>query len=227
MNIAPKQVVREREIRYKIVKVEPELEEKKIDMKIAAVDRNGEGVLGNLTVTVRRGTGLILVNINDVLAGYDTQYSARVAAQTASDHTLKSIDNLDIIYGIKTNAPLVSGMSAGAAMSIATVAALEDRELKEGVIMTGTIGKFGDVGPVGGVFEKAQAAKENGMLLFLVPLSQATGITYKQERECKERAGFSFCTINYEPIIVDIGKEVGIQLVEVENIEDATKYILK
>ena len=227
INIAPEKIVREKEIRYKTVKVEPELEEKKIEMNVVAVDSNGEGVIGDLTVTVRKGTGLILVSINDVLAGYDTQYSARLAAQAASDYTMKSIDNLDIIYSIKTDAPLVSGMSAGAAMSMATVAALEDRSLKEGVIMTGTIDQYGYIGAVGGVYEKAQAVKENGLLLFLVPLGQATGITYQQERECSQRGGFSFCRINYKPITVDISKEVGITMVEVENIEEAAKYILK
>lgn len=227
MDIAPKQIVREKEIRYKTVKVEPKLEEKKVDMGVAAIDRAGQGVIGDLTVTVRKGTGLILVSINDVLAGYDTQYSARVAAQAASDYTMKSIENLDIIYSIKTDAPLVSGMSAGAAMSMATVAALEDRNLKEGVIMTGTIDEYGYIGAVGGVYEKALAAKENGLELFLVPLNQATGITYEKNEECRTRAGFNFCRINYEPIVVDISKEVGIYMVEVENIEEAAKYILK
>lgn len=231
MKIAPKQIVREKEIQYKVInrtiKVEPDLQEKNIQMNVAAVDKDGKGVLGNLTVTVRKGTGLILVNINDVLAGYDTQYSARLAAQAASDYTMNAIDKLDIIYTIQTNSPLISGMSAGAAMSMATVAALEDKTLKEGVIMTGTIDENGNIGPIGGVYEKAQAAKENGLLLFLVPLNQATGTTYKQNRDCSARGGFTFCKVSYEPIYVDISKEVGIQLLEVGTIEEAAKYILK
>lgn len=229
MQIAPEKIVTEKEIRYvnRTIKVEPKLEEKKVDMRVVAVSRNGEGLLGNLSVTVRKGTGLILVSINDVLAGFDTQYSARVAAQAASDYTMKSIENLDIIYHIKTSAPLVSGMSAGGAMAIGTVAALEDRSLKEGVIMTGTIDEFGNIGAVGGVFEKAQVAKEKGMMLFLVPPGQATGITYKQIKDCDQRGSFSFCKISYEPVFVDISEQVGIQLLEVENIEEAVKFILK
>ncbi len=229
IQLAPKQIVKEKEIMYinRTIKVEPKLEEKKVDMNLAAVDSQGKGVIGNLTVTVRKGSGLILVNINDVLAGYDTQYSARVAAQAASDYTMKAIDKLDIIYSIKANSPLVSGMSAGGAMTLGTVAALEDKGLKEGVIMTGTINEDGEIGPIGGVYEKAKAAKEKGLLLFLVPLNQATGITYKQNRDCNTNGGFTFCRVNYEPITVDISKEVGIPIIEVGNIEDAAKYILK
>src|SRR3990167_5870925 len=49
------------------------LGDKETKINIVAVDDNGNGVSGLLTTQVRGGTGLVLVNINDVLANYNTQ----------------------------------------------------------------------------------------------------------------------------------------------------------
>ena len=82
---------------------------------LAAVDSNNKGVIAHLNTEVRNGSGLILVNINDILADYLTQYSARVAAQVAANYSKISIDGLDVIYNIKANATVIGGPSAGAA----------------------------------------------------------------------------------------------------------------
>src|SRR3990167_2692682 len=68
------------------------------EMPIVGVDDKGNGVLGILTVEVKPGSGLVLVNINNVLADYYNQLSARNAAIVAANFTHKNLANLDVIY---------------------------------------------------------------------------------------------------------------------------------
>ena len=65
-----------------------------------------------------------------------------------------------------------AGPSAGAALTIATIAALKHDSIRSDVVITGTINADGTIGQIGGVLEKAQAAKDIGAKLFLVPVGQ-------------------------------------------------------
>ena len=65
----------------------------------------------------------------------------------------------------------VGGPSAGLAYALAIADMLSERDYAAGRVIatTGTIEADGDVGPVGGVEQKAQAAEKAGAELFLVP----------------------------------------------------------
>jgi predicted S18 family serine protease len=67
---------------------------------------------------------------------------------------------------------LIGGPSAGAATTVATIAALQSTQVKHDVAITGTIEEDGYVGQVSSVFDKAIAADKNGMALLLVPRGQ-------------------------------------------------------
>jgi uncharacterized protein len=226
--MAPARVVKQ--IEYQTINVtrtvttEVPTSQTEISMRIPAVDRAGNGVLGNLSIITRQGEGLILVSINDVLADYDTQLSARTAAHVAADLSKTKIDNMDIIYMISAESPLVSGTSAGAAMAVATAAALEGRHLKGNVIITGTVNPDGSIGQVGGILAKAEAAKEHGLTDFLVPLGQSSGTSYQEQRNCYNRLGVRYCTVEYVPESVQVSEKVGIRVVEVSSVEDAARY---
>jgi predicted S18 family serine protease len=79
---------------------------------------------------------------------------------------------------------------------------------------------------VGGVIEKAIASRDSGAVKFLVPLTQATEITYKTRQYCEKIGWADFCTTETYPVKVDIEKDVGIDVVEVMTIQDAMKYML-
>ncbi len=211
-----------------IVVNENNIKEKQIESNIVAIDNEGNGVTAKLVTEVRPGQGLVLVNINKVLADLSTQYSARIAAQAASNYTKISLDNVDISYSIISNASVVGGPSAGSMMAISTVAALENKTLNGSVFMTGTIKEDGSIGEVGGILEKAQAAKEEKGTLFLVPkgLGEYT-VKYKEERSCSDYNGMQFCEIKYIPEKINIGEKVGIRVREVSNIQEAVKYFLQ
>ena len=91
-------------------------------------------------------------------------------------------------------------------------------------MVTGTINEDGTIGEVGGVLQKAKAAKELGAKLFLVPKGEGEQTFLKPEENCVQKAGFIFCETTYKQITVNIGKNAGISVIEVENVEEAYKY---
>jgi len=71
-----------------------------VKIDLPAVNMNNTGVTAFLEVDVRPGTGLVLVNVENIISNYDTQESMRNAAEVASDYTNKSLENVDIIYNL-------------------------------------------------------------------------------------------------------------------------------
>lgn len=199
------------------------------EIKIPAVGKIGgkeTGVIANLEVQVIPGDGKTLTNIENLLFWIDTQYSIRVAKHVAQRITGIDISNLDLIYTIETNASIIEGQSAGAALTIATIAALENKTLNESVIITGTIEEDGSIGRVGGIIYKAEAAKENNAKLFLVPEGQGFVTEYKPKRICEKIGFITFCRMEYEVEKVNVKEIVGIEVKEVKDIQEALKYFL-
>ena len=195
-------------------------------IKVPAVDNEGKGVVTMLKVDVMPGEGRILVNINQLLFWVDTQYSIQSAKMVAQNVTGMDLTSLDIVYTIETNASLIEGPSAGAALTVATVAVLENKTINDSVMITGTISRSGLIGPVGGVIAKAKAAKDIGAKLFLVPSGQATQTYYEPKRSCRQIGPVTYCTTNYVEKRIDVAKDVGIEVKEVSNINEALKYFL-
>jgi len=196
------------------------------EINLAAVDQNGNGVITPLIVEVKPGDGKILTNIEKLLFWIDTQQSMQIAKQVAENVTKIDVDKYDLIYTIKSEATLVGGPSAGASLTVATIAALENKKIKSDIMMTGMINSDGTIGEVGGILEKAKAAKELGAKVFLVPKGQGTQTYLEPEENCVRRAGFIFCTTKYKEVTINIGKDVGISVIEVEDINDALKYFI-
>jgi uncharacterized protein len=197
-----------------------------ISMNVPAVDNEGNGVATQLKVEIKPGTGKVLVDVNQLLFWVDTQYSIRTAQRVAQNITGADISNIDLIYSIDTNASVIEGPSAGAALTIATIAALENKTLNDTVMITGTINPDGTVGPVGAIFAKAKASKDIGAKLFLVPEGQGVQTNYKPVQKCENIGLVTFCTTDYKTEKVDISKDAGITVKEVSRIEDTLKYFL-
>ncbi len=193
-------------------------------LMVPAVDNEGNGVTTTLVVGIMPGTGRTLADIDTLLFWVDTQNSIRTAKKVASNLTGVDLDNYDLVFDVETNASLIGGPSAGAALTIATIAAIEDKPLKDDVMITGSINHDGTIGPVGGITEKAKAAKNQGYSLFLVPLLQSKEVTYESKEHC-EKLGFSeICTVEQVPKKVDVSKEAGIEVKEVGSVEEALQY---
>jgi hypothetical protein len=131
-------------------------------------------------VELAEGQGRVLVN-TEVLNGMDIQTSVRTAASVVEALTGASFGNTDIILTITSEVTVdaVDGPSAGAAITVALLAALRRVEVMEGVYMTGTVNSDGSVGKVGGVPYKALAAAEEGAETVIVPAGQGTVTLYE------------------------------------------------
>jgi uncharacterized protein len=193
---------------------------------VPAVDQNGRGVATILDVQVVNGYGRTLTNIDKLLFWTDTQNSIRTASFVAENLTGINLSKYDIIYTIKANATVIEGSSAGAALTVATVAALLGKEVNTSVMMTGTINHDGTIGPVSEILAKAMASKAVGAKLLLVPLAQSTQITYESEKYCEQIGWSQICTIEQIPKRVDVSEQAGIDVEEVRTIEEALEYFL-
>ena len=195
-----------------------------VTLMVPAVDNEGRGVATNIVVGIMPGTGRTLTDIDTLLFWVDTQNSIRTAKQVAANITGVNLNNYDLIFDVETDASLIGGPSAGAALTIATIAAIEDRILRNDVMITGSVNHDGTIGPVGGIAEKAKAAKEQKHRLFLVPLLQSREVVYETKEHC-EKIGFTeICTIEQVPVKIDVNKEAGIEVKEVGSIEEAMQY---
>lgn len=204
------------------------LGEKQVVSKIVAIDNNGKGAFAELLTEIRPGTGLVLVNINDLLADFNTQYSARVAALAAKNYTKIDLSNLDIIFNIETNANVIGGQSAGSTMAMSVIAGLLNKTLRQDVIMTGSVGADGKIGEAGAIKEKAIAAKEANATLFLVPAGTSTEVkSYKKEKTCGDFEDYEYCEIRYVEDKRNLGNDIRLEIIEVSTIEEAIEYLFE
>ncbi|RLI86253.1 MAG: serine protease-like protein [Archaeoglobales archaeon] len=198
--------------------------ESKVTIKAVAVRSGAEpqGAVINITVIVTPGNGKVFVSTIPYTE-IDMQGSAQLAALTACD--LLGVDFMchDFFYIIEADAPIVGGPSAGGVMCVATIAALKNLSIKNDVFMTGMIYPDGFIGPVGGIPYKLEAAANNGAKYFLIPKGQR--VVYVQEKK-EERIGpFIRISIVTKPVdVVEYGKQLGVDVVEVETVEQALAY---
>ena len=185
------------------------------------------GVIGKVYVELKDGKGDVLVNTNPFVEP-DTQYSVREAVAIAENFTNVNVSNKDIIVSFAINGTLIGGPSAGAATTVATIAAIEGTQVRQDIAITGTIEEGGYIGQVGGVFDKAVAAEKNSMTLFLVPNGQKKVIYYEQQTEERNIFGFSFTRVYYTPKEIDLGEymEGTMDVEEVSTIGEAVTYMI-
>lgn len=195
-------------------------------IKIVGVTEAGEGMVSTLTVDITPGSGRILMDTN-ILTGFYTQQSLRKAVHAASNITNFDFSNYDVIFSVYSeHAEAIDGESAGAAISLALIAAINGYTIPEDVTITGTISEDGKIGHVGGLFEKAEAAAQSGIKLFLLPEGQSNVVIYRPLYviDC-----FGKSILIAKPIDINLveymNKNYGMDVVEVDTIEDAMDHV--
>ncbi|MGQ0536473.1 MAG: S16 family serine protease, partial [Methanobacteriota archaeon] len=148
-----------------------------------AVGQNEEGRLVGATATVSitvaaNGAGHLFMETRP-LTQVDMQGSARLAWKVAESVTGIATSGYDVFFVVRSESEIIGGPSAGGAMAVGAVVALwnaahpEDPiALNRSVVMTGTVNPGGSIGFVGGIPQKAQAARDAGASVFLIPQGQ-------------------------------------------------------
>ena len=197
---------------------------------VAVSSLTNTGVIGKTNVLIEKGTGKVLIETNPFVET-DTQYSANTAKSVAEEYVGLSLKKYDVIYSYEIPAQVLGGPSAGAAMTVATIAAMENKTVKKDVVITGTINPDGTIGPIGGVLEKVTAAGENNMTLFLLPRGQSKITYYERQVENKNLGGFIFQNVYYVPKTLDVKtyamQKFKMKVIEVNNINEAVSYMIK
>jgi len=189
------------------------------------------GVAGKFFVEIDPGKGRVLMDTNPFLEP-DTQQSAETAVQVAENYTGMNLSDRDVIVSFNITGNVLGGPSAGTAMTVATIAAIEGKKVKDNVAITGTIDSAGNVGVIGGVVQKAEAASKNGVKLFLVP-KDLLMLTYYERTVTRENVGHGFAVqrIRYVPKTLDLNNytmtELKMETKGVSTIDDVVKYMLE
>lgn len=72
----------------------------------------------------------------------------------------------------------VGGDSAGVAIGLATLSRTKNIPLDRRIVMTGSIRRYGDVRPVGGVYQKGTAALDDGCVALMLPSQNMENLFY-------------------------------------------------
>ena len=162
-----------------------------------------QGTIALVTLNVTSGNGTVTIS-GPANVGNSTIQSAETAAAYAARYTGVSERDYNFNYNIADPSSNVSGPSAGLAFTLLAISNLEHRQLYPNFTVTGTIGSNGNVGEIGGVYDKMQAAKEHGMQYALVPYAGAG---------------------QFENLLYYITQQkFGIPMVEVSNVSEALRF---
>ncbi|UNQ73916.1 S16 family serine protease [Infirmifilum sp. NZ] len=191
-----------------------------------AVSQTDTGYVGsatNISVLVTEGWGDVFVSTYS-LTQEDFQGAATAAARVVCNVLGLNFSQYNFYFKVASNAVIIGGPSAGVAMAVAVYSALTGEPVNRSVAVTGMISPDGTVGPVGGVYEKAQAMASSGVKLFLVPPGQSVVTTYKV---VVRRIG-PFQVYSTQPVTLNLTdyamRNWGLRVVEVSTIEEALHY---
>lgn len=157
------------------------------DIKLLAVTESGEGNVAALNLKVTEGTGRVFIDTKP-LTKLDTLISTRFANTIACDFLDIDCSSYDFFYTITADSALVGGPSAGSAISVLTVAVLDNQVVPDHVAVTGTINSGGFIGSVGGIKAKVETAAENDLKLVLIPLGDSK---YRENNTTKDLSQFA------------------------------------
>ncbi|UTR16932.1 ATP-dependent protease LonB [Salipaludibacillus sp. LMS25] len=169
-----------------------------------AISGPGSGILLDVEVTALKrtaGGGLIVTGIADEESTGNQMRSVKrkSMARSSVENVVTVLKHMGIKtdqYDLHVNFPggvPVDGPSAGIAIATAIYSAIHGIPVSHHIAMTGEIGIYGDVKPVGGVVTKVEAAKQAGVSEVIIPkgnnqtvLQEVEGITIFPVENLKE-----------------------------------------
>lgn len=168
-------------------------------------DGKTKGIAADLDLRMEDGNSRVYLETFP-LTKITTQISMRFAQQVACRELDIDCADKDFFFTIRALPGIVGGPSAGSAAAVLVAGLIADLELRNDTAITGTINSGGVIGPVGGIKDKLTAAADEGLQRVLIP---------KGTREFKDNA------TNKTIDLVDYGKELGMEVIEVSTLLEA------
>lgn len=200
------------------------------EVQVSSYQVSYEGVVMTADIEIRRGEGRLLIN-TDPRIGIDLQASGQTAEMVVENLTGVTLDDLDIVLTVRGESELevVDGPSAGAAITVGMIAAIQNRTTDPSVFISGTVNPDGTIGKVGGLPYKALAAAKKGATAFLVPKGQSN-LTVIVPKEESPFPGVTIVTyeetqVNLQQLLAQQGYDVDV--VEVKTIIDAYNRLVE
>src|SRR3989344_361763 len=194
---------------------------------LAAQEVNGTliGSTADAYLEIQDGKGRVFLETFP-LTKVDTQISTRFAKEISCNYFDIDCSDADFIYTIRSDAVIIGGPSAGAAIAALTTAGLLGLALDADAAVTGTINSGGLIGPVGGIKAKIDAAAGAGLNKVLIPLGtrmynesenieQSNGDTTNNDNNDNSTIQK---TQNGEIDLIEYGKEKGVEVIEVASL---------
>jgi len=161
-----------------------------------------DGGVVNVTATLVPGGGHAFIAVYPRV-GVATQESA----ETAFDYAYAKVGgsrrcDVLISFGSRDGAGFIDGPSGGTALAVIDYSLLTGIPMRRDTIITGAIDSRGNVGPVGGLYEKAKSSTRAGAKYFITPtedlyeffilkrLEASGGLTVLQAKKVDDVVGF-------------------------------------
>lgn len=170
---------------------------------VPAVVEDGGGLV-RIDVKATPGTGQTFITTYPH-TGVATQQSINNAVSYVFSKISKPMNECDILVSIDGNiAEYVDGPSAGVALSVLTYAAVEGRHLRDDATVTGAVDAAGNVGRVGGLYEKARVISRNHIKYFLTPIH----------------------SLHERVLLSNILRTSDLEIIEIENLGEAIDFMI-
>ncbi|MCK5698488.1 MAG: hypothetical protein KAH93_01465 [Candidatus Aenigmarchaeota archaeon] len=194
-------------------------------IKVPVMNGSKGAQVVDASISLVPGTGRVLVDIGDAYVDeYRAQPMIKDAASAGFGIAEACAEEYDVAVSFDCGGAMIEGESMGAAVAVGIAAAAMGREVMPSVAITGAIRQDGRILSAGKILDKARALKKEGVETFLVPEGNAIDTNYVERKVCAEG---SECVGVVEKEEIDVGREVGINVIEVANLEDALEYMLK
>ena len=106
------------------------------------------GIVLPLETKLEYGSGELLLDASNVSFTKDFQNTMRISLKVAQNFAGEEISKYNVIFHVSNpynNTLTLTGSSAGTIMTVALIAALKNKTLKEGIMVTGGINENGEI----------------------------------------------------------------------------------
>lgn len=190
-------------------------------IRLLAVTTDGKGTDANLHIKIVEGNGKIWSGLSS-LVGTSTQSTEKTAIDLLEQYDY-NIKKYDFMFDIQSQASVVDGPSAGLPTALLLINMMKNKIVPNYVSGTGTISTGGQIGKVGGIYEKTKYAAETGIKIFFVPKSELEVVINEDNNVKKVNLSqYAYEKYNIKVVGVETIKEVlEYDLSNVENIKIA------